>query len=338
MIKVSERIQKAVEIAAFLFLYFNTLWNLYYFEKSSYAVFLSIFLMLAIFAYSILKHWEGLRAWGIRFDNFTEAFQKALPILTAIVAACFVIAMIKKVPFNFPTFKLFYEYPLAGLLQQLLFQGFFYNRYEAVTKNRFFSILLSALTFALFHLPNKPLTAVTFVAGLYLSYIFARHRNLFVVALLHGWISLCITFTLEPAGIIKSFKVGPQPLAVMKKLTLESLTPDTRIVKFVPSQGIPASFSEGFGRQVRDVQKVEEINEYLNRPEPVFLVIEEETFMSMKPSLTAPQYIWMNSLAWLRKFPHRRSKTLKCVLTFNYRQLHDYYRRKVLLISNRPRV
>ena len=329
------RLQIAAELFGILFLFFHTFWHLIYLERSSYAVFLSFFLLTLLAVYSVLKHWEGWKAWGIRFDNFIESFKSAILPALLLIIACILYASVKKVKLLWPEWNRIIEYPISGFLQQLVVQGYFYNRYEAFTQKRRLAILLTAVTFSLVHLPNKALMNTSLLGGLYLSYFFSKHRNLFVVALLHGWMSLAFTFTLEPAGAINSYNVAPQPLGTMKALIHHSLTPDAKIGGYEDSS-IPASFFDDFDRPVVVLHSHDEVEQLLNQRELVLIAIPKYQYDEITLKTKTPPYIWKESHAWLRKFRHQRSKTLKCILTLNFKKLDQLYREKVYLISNQP--
>jgi len=166
---------------------------------------------------------------------------------------------------------------------------------------------------------------------------FSKYRNIFIVALLHGWISLMLTMTLEPAGFIQDYKVGPQPMAPLKQEIRDYLTPETRIAQYMPSRGVPSSYQKSFDRPVDSFKIPHRLDSFLAVESQAFVAVDKMLFHSMKHQLKTPFYVWNEYRVWLRKFPHRRSRTLKCVLTFNYSQLKKYYREDVLLIANKPR-
>lgn len=68
----------AVEVLLLLFLSFNTLWNLIYLEKSFEWAFASIWLLIAVFAYSLARSWKGFKAVGIRLDNFLSSLMRGI--------------------------------------------------------------------------------------------------------------------------------------------------------------------------------------------------------------------------------------------------------------------
>lgn len=331
------RLRAAADVFLIQALVFSTLWGVYNREGSAYLVFALLWISVLAVVLSVIYHWRGLGDYGIRFDNISEAFKRACYPLLFVIALCFAFAWLSGGGIHWPKWTRYLEFPLAGLLQQIIFQGYFYNRYYDIFRRRFWAVLFSAVTFMLFHLPNPGLMSVTFFTGLYAAYFFGRYRNIFILALLHGWISLALTMTLEPAGLIQDYKVGPAPMAPIKKEIRSHLTSDTKIGQFMPSRGITAKFSESFDRPVDSMDVPHHLDTFLASSQPVFVAADKMRFQSIAHELKSPHYIWDEYRVWLRKFPHRRSRTLKCVFTFNYSRLKKYYREDVLLISNRPR-
>lgn len=331
-----ERLVIGIELFLIQALYFNTLWNFYYFERHSYWVFAGVFLTVSLLIFSIIRHWEGRAVWGIRIDNLPVSLKKTLIPLLTVVSVSAAVAVIFGVPFKIPKLSRFFEFPLAGLLQQILFQGYFFNRYHAFFKSRATAIFFTALTFSLFHLPNLPLSVITFGLGLYASFFFSAHRNIFAVALLHGWLSLALTFTLEPAGIIKDYKVGPRPMRLMIAEIQGHLTEETRIGKVVPQRGIASSFSFAFDRDVWLMDAPDQLDRYFAGEGLALVAIDKSKYAEIKPELSVASFVWSEHRVWLRKFPKQTQKTIGSLFTLNFKLLDQLYREYVLLISNRP--
>lgn len=80
-------------------------------------------------------------------------------------------------------------YPLYGLVQQGIFQGIVHRRLRLLLGKPWLCILLTSLAFALVHVGNSALVALTFVAGLFWSWIYARHPNLWPLGISHGFLA-----------------------------------------------------------------------------------------------------------------------------------------------------
>jgi membrane protease YdiL (CAAX protease family) len=69
------------------------------------------------------------------------------------------------------------------------------------------SLILSGVVFAVAHLPNPSLTFVTFFAGVGFTAIYARKRNLYVVALIHAVLGLTLAVS-APEAWFHGLRVG----------------------------------------------------------------------------------------------------------------------------------
>ncbi len=78
------------------------------------------------------------------------------------------------------------KYTAWACLQQLLVLGVVQRRLREGGAPTAAAVVLGAGFFALLHLPNLPLVALTAVAGLVWGVAFARRGNLFAIALSHG--------------------------------------------------------------------------------------------------------------------------------------------------------
>ena len=82
-------------------------------------------------------------------------------------------------------------YPLWGLLQQLLVQALVAGnlvRAPGFLARRGFVVLTCAVLFGLVHVPDLPLSVMTFAMGLLFTPIYLRWRNLWPLGLWHGWL------------------------------------------------------------------------------------------------------------------------------------------------------
>jgi membrane protease YdiL (CAAX protease family) len=84
--------------------------------------------------------------------------------------------------------------------------------------SRVCSLLLSGAVFAMAHLPNPSLTLVTFFAGVAFTAIYARKRNLYIVALIHAVLGLTLAVSAPDAWfhglrVGRSFLEGPSTIA-----------------------------------------------------------------------------------------------------------------------------
>jgi len=93
-------------------------------------------------------------------------------------------------------------YPLVGAtLQEVIFRGFFFHRYERLFADSWVFLLVNASSFAMFHLfyVNPVAPTLSFFGGLLFAYRYRQTRSLFAVAFEHGlWGGFLFTVGLGP--------------------------------------------------------------------------------------------------------------------------------------------
>jgi hypothetical protein len=329
------QIQKAVELVLILFLYFHTFWHLIYFERSSALVFFSFFALAILIPYSIIRHWEGWRRFGIRLDNLLASLRALILPFLAVVTGSLAIGWLRGWTPRTPDFGDIVPFILWGTFQQWLIQGYFFLRYESIFQNKRLAVTLTAFTFGLFHVPNLGLVTATFLGGLYLSYFFSKWRNLIALGIFHGLVSLTFVTVLKPAGVMPEYRVGPDSLGPIRQIIRRKTAEKFQIGVFVPSQ-VPGSFKNYFDGQVQAINSNTELKAFLAQLSPVFAVMSENDFTSFQASSPDTKaHLVKSSLIWRRKFPNHKQETLRCILTLNFGRLHQLYRTEMVLISNR---
>lgn len=98
-------------------------------------------------------------------------------------------------------------YAIWSFVQQFLLLDFFLGRLLRVMNGRKPAVCLAAGIFALAHLPNPVLTALTLVWGLASCLLFLRYRNLYPLGLAHAIFGICIAVTI-PGHITHNMRVG----------------------------------------------------------------------------------------------------------------------------------
>ena len=98
-------------------------------------------------------------------------------------------------------------YLIWALLQQFMLQDYFLLRLLRITGNAMFSVVAAGFLFAAAHLPNPVLTVTTLVWGIAACIIFLRYRSLYVLAVAHWMLGLCIAVTV-PNEINHHMRVG----------------------------------------------------------------------------------------------------------------------------------
>jgi membrane protease YdiL (CAAX protease family) len=96
---------------------------------------------------------------------------------------------------------------LWGPLQQYALQGFINRRAQIVFGKGGASVLLTALLFALFHLPNPWLVLATFAGGLLWAWVYQRAPNLLAIGISHGLMTWVLVSSV-PASALHNLRVG----------------------------------------------------------------------------------------------------------------------------------
>ena len=177
-----------------------------------------------------------------------------------------------------------------------------------IFQRRWLAGLVSAAAFSLYHLPNSALVGITLLGGLYLAFFYGRYRNLLAAGIIHGWLSLALTFTLEPAGVIKNYNVGPVPLRGIRATVRQNLKPETRLGAY-QSSSIPSSYFNAFDRPVRLLNHFWEYKEMLKAGGAVLIAIPADVHEGFAGHLTAPAYVWEKYFVWKRKFLNQYALT-----------------------------
>jgi membrane protease YdiL (CAAX protease family) len=97
-------------------------------------------------------------------------------------------------------------YSCWALVQEFMLQCFFLRMLSALV-SRAGSLVLSGVVFSMAHLPNPGLTLLTFFAGIAFTAIYARKRNLYVVALVHAILGLTLAVS-APESWFHGLNVG----------------------------------------------------------------------------------------------------------------------------------
>lgn len=97
-------------------------------------------------------------------------------------------------------------YAVWAFVQEFMLQCFCLRMLRALV-SRVSALLLSGVVFAVAHLPNPSLTFVAFFAGVAFAAIYARKKNLYVVALIHAVLGLTLAVS-APDTWFHGLRVG----------------------------------------------------------------------------------------------------------------------------------
>jgi hypothetical protein len=168
--------------------------------------------LLLIVLVSHFVHHDTLRSLGLGLHELRPSASLALPLAAWLLlpALAFGVARGSIVPAlpDLKSLHYFVNYLLWCVFQQYLVQSFFHSRLMSLVASRHLSSLLVAAMFAAAHIPNDVLMAVTLAGGFVLAEIFARHRNIWPLALVQA-VAGTLVAVLVPATIIHNMRVGP---------------------------------------------------------------------------------------------------------------------------------
>jgi membrane protease YdiL (CAAX protease family) len=101
----------------------------------------------------------------------------------------------------------YFAYAVWACAQQFLLQCFFLLRFLRVFSAGWQAALAAAGIFAVAHLPNPILSAITLFWGIPACFLFLRYRSLYPLALAHAILGITIAMTV-PGPIDHNMRVG----------------------------------------------------------------------------------------------------------------------------------
>jgi hypothetical protein len=106
-----------------------------------------------------------------------------------------------------PFIKAFWGYGIWSLVQQFLLQCFVLLRLLRILPNQRIAVAAAVGLFAIAHLPNPILTAVTLLWGSAACLLFLRYRNLYTLGLAHAIFGISLAITV-PGQVSHNMRVG----------------------------------------------------------------------------------------------------------------------------------
>lgn len=144
--------------------------------------------------------WGGYLAWclfrkimtadslGFRIKGFGKSIALglllAVPGMAAMILIGFKSGMVQGISRGF--WMLLPVYPIWGLAQQFALQSLIARNLRGLIERESLIAMAAGSIFSLAHFPNFTLMALTFPAGVFLTWIFSRYRNIWAAGLLHG--------------------------------------------------------------------------------------------------------------------------------------------------------
>ena len=161
---------------------------------------------------SFLIHKDSPKTLGLRADNLSPAFKRASIVLGAMAAALILLGILRsvRIPRTPGIFgpKHFWNYFAFCLLQQVALNSLFSNRIYFLTKRIWVSALIAGIIFAILHWPNPVLTPAAFVAGVVMSWLFLKERNILPLAIWQMVLGILVGWAM-PIAWHHGLRVGP---------------------------------------------------------------------------------------------------------------------------------
>jgi membrane protease YdiL (CAAX protease family) len=163
--------------------------------------------------YLVVVLWRSFAGWaamGLRPASFVRSLWVvglALGIVAFAVAVALRLHTLQESNGIAGFVKRYWGYALWSFAQQLLLQDFFLARLMRLIGRRVPAALATAAIFALAHLPNPILTAMTVVWGFVACLLFFRYRNLYTLGMAHAVLGIAIAVTI-PGPVTRNMRVG----------------------------------------------------------------------------------------------------------------------------------
>lgn len=155
-----------------------------------------------------LRDRPSLREIGLRLDNFVPVLRRLAPAIGGFVAVLLAIGwVLGTVEIGRRFFAMLVVVPLWGLLQQYLLLAFAHRRLRIMLGAGRRTLVVTALLFAVMHLPNPVLVIACGLGGLVWAREYDRSPNLLAHAVTHAVGSAFLANSL-PDSVLKHMVVG----------------------------------------------------------------------------------------------------------------------------------
>jgi len=156
-------------------------------------------------AFCTFRRSNFLEETGLNLDSIVPSAK-----LTLIYSLPFTLGIFLLYPFTdnprppMHFYLLFLLYPIWGIIQQFMFQSFLQARLLRLGCGKA-SILIAAVVFAFAHWPSKKLVPAAFLAGLFFSFTFFKHRNIIPIGIAHGILGALFYQFILGKDVLKKF-------------------------------------------------------------------------------------------------------------------------------------
>ena len=167
---------------------------------------------LAVMVVSHLAHGERPRDLGLTLEGLRANAEKILPLVLAIYLPLVFYGFARRLLVLLVPGKQSLVWFIAYLswcaVQQYLAQSYFHRRLMIVIENPHRRSLVVGLMFGATHIPNPILMIVTTLAGFVFAEVFARHHNIWPLALAQA-VGGFLVAAISPPSLIHNMRVGP---------------------------------------------------------------------------------------------------------------------------------
>ena len=161
---------------------------------------------------SLLVHRDIPKTMGWRADNLWSAARGSAGFFAACIAALclagILFGALHRPAEHLLVPKHFFGYMAFCLLQQVGLNSYLTNRLLGITESPVRASLLAGAIFAALHWPNPALIPLTFIAGVAMSWLFARDRNIIPLAIGQGILGTLVWWAF-PVAWHHAMRVGP---------------------------------------------------------------------------------------------------------------------------------
>lgn len=194
---------EALAFSAFVGLY---IWLLQVRYKYTWIAFLVW--LLASFYF----HKDTFKTLGWSAGNFWPAVKQAgvffVPCILALCIIGILLGGLHRSSEHLLVPQKFFGYMSFCLVQQVGLNSYVTNRFLAATDNPIRSALLAGVLFGALHWPNPVLVPITWLGGTAMSWLFARKRNIFPLAVFQGIVGTLVWWAF-PVIWHHGMRVGP---------------------------------------------------------------------------------------------------------------------------------
>lgn len=170
---------------------------------------------MAIWGVILVSHFlhrETFRSLGLSLAEMRANAQLVFPIALAFYIPLLLFGLVRHtltiVELNGHVLSSLLGYGAWCAFQQYLAQSYFHNRLMEAVRSRHLSSVLVGIIFGSAHIPNPILMVATTVAGFIFAEIYARHRNIWPLALAQAVGGLLLA-AVSPVSLMHNMRVGP---------------------------------------------------------------------------------------------------------------------------------